>query len=500
MPKHRDIIKISRYILSIDQGTTSSRAVLFDHGGRPISLGQKEFKQYFPANGWVEHDPNEIWQSTLSSCKTAMDKAGVVAKEVTCIGITNQRETTIVWDRKTGEPIHPAIVWQDRRTADYCNSLRKEYAKKIHVKTGLELDPYFSATKLRWLLENIPKARKKAEAGQLAFGTVDTYLLWKLTAGKSHYTDATNASRTMLFNIETQEWDPELLNLFGIPKKVLPEVKDCGADYGKTDSSILGSSITVSGMIGDQQAAAFGQCCFESGEAKSTYGTGGFLLLNTGKSIVYSSNRLLSTVCYRLDGCTSYAIEGSIFMAGATIQWLRDKLGLIENAADSELLARESNDDSSVYLVPAFTGLGAPYWNPNARASIHGMTRDTGVKELVAAGLMSTVYQTKDLIDAFVSDGALLSALRVDGGLTNNNYFNEKLADILNHEIHRPVITETTALGAAYVAGLQAGIFTSLDAIAKNWQLDQRFIPSKGKAWRDKQYTGWKLAVKKTIS
>ena len=500
MPTHRDIIKISRYILSIDQGTTSSRAVVFDHGGRPIGLGQKEFKQYFPANGWVEHDPNEIWQSTLSSCKTAMDKAGVVAKEVTCIGITNQRETTIVWDRKTGEPIHPAIVWQDRRTADYCNSLRKEYAKKIHVKTGLELDPYFSATKLRWLLENIPKARKKAEAGQLAFGTVDTYLLWKLTAGKSHYTDATNASRTMLFNIETQEWDPELLNLFDIPKEVLPEVKDCGADYGKTDSSILGNSITVSGMIGDQQAAAFGQCCFESGEAKSTYGTGGFLLLNTGKSIVYSSNRLLSTVCYRLDGCTSYAIEGSIFMAGATIQWLRDKLGLIENAADSELLARESNDDSSVYLVPAFTGLGAPYWNPNARASIHGMTRDTGVKELVAAGLMSTVYQTKDLIDAIISDGALLSALRVDGGLTNNNYFNEKLADILNHEIHRPVITETTALGAAYVAGLQAGIFTSLDAIAKNWQLDQRFIPSKGKAWRDKQYTGWKLAVKKTIS
>lgn len=491
---------MTKYILAIDQGTTSSRALLFDHDGNSIAFGQKEFKQYFPADGWVEHDPNEIWLTTLTSCKTAMKKVGAVAKEITCIGITNQRETTVVWDRQTGEPIHKAIVWQDRRTAEYCNSLHKKHAAKIRKKTGLELDPYFSATKLHWLLENIPGAREKAASGQLAFGTIDTYLLWKLTAGKSHSTDATNASRTMLFNIENQSWDLDLLKLFDIPGEVLPEVKDCAADYGLTDSSILGDPIPITGMIGDQQAAAFGQCCFESGTAKSTYGTGGFLLLNTGPSIVYSSNRLLSTVAYRLNGSTSYAIEGSIFMAGATIQWLRDKLGLIKNAAESELLARKTSDDLSVYLVPAFTGLGAPYWDPNARASLYGMTRDTEIKELITAGLMSTVYQTKDLVDAIVSDGASLSALRVDGGLTTNNYFLEKLSDVLNRDVHRPFITETTALGAAYVAGLQTGIFPSLEEIHKKWQLEKKFRPSKDKTWRDKQYAGWKLAVKKTKS
>lgn len=490
---------MSKYILAIDQGTTSSRGILFDHKGNLVTVGQKEFKQYFPANGWVEHDPEEIWQTTLSSCLTALRKVNGTSKEITCIGITNQRETTVIWDRRTGVPIHRAMVWQDRRTAQYCESLQEKHAKIVKKKTGLELDPYFSASKIHWLLENTPGAREKAEAGQLAFGTIDTFLLWRLTAGKSHFTDATNASRTMLFNIKKQSWDQELLNLFDIPEVILPEVKDCAADYGLTSKSLLGDSIRVTGIIGDQQAAAFGQCCFEPNTAKSTYGTGGFLLLNTGDSIVYSSNHLISTIGYRLNGTTSYAIEGSIFMAGATLQWLRDKLGLIKNVSESESLARQTSDGLSVYLVPAFTGLGAPHWDPNARAALYGMTRDTGANELIAAGLMSTIYQTKDLVDAITSDGASLGTLRVDGGLATNNYFTEKLADILNLEVHRPATTEITALGAAYVAGLHAGIFSSLEEIGKKWELEKKFIPQKNKEWRNKQHTGWKLAVQKTL-
>lgn len=490
---------MSKYILAIDQGTTSSRAILFDHNGNLVTVGQKEFKQYFPANGWVEHDPEEIWQTTLSSCLTALRKVNGTSKEITCIGITNQRETTVIWDRRTGAPIHRAIVWQDRRTAQYCESLQEKHAKIVKKKTGLELDPYFSASKIHWLLENTPGARKKAEAGQLAFGTIDTFLLWRLTAGKSHYTDATNASRTMLFNIKNQSWDQELLDLFDIPEAILPEVKDCAADYGLTSKSLLGDSIRVTGIIGDQQAAAFGQCCFEPNAAKSTYGTGGFLLINTGDSIVYSSNHLISTVGYRLNGNTSYAIEGSIFMAGATLQWLRDNLGLIKHVSESESLARQTSDYLSVYLVPAFTGLGAPHWDPNARAALYGMTRDTGANELITAGLMSTVYQTKDLVDAITSDGASLATLRVDGGLATNNYFTEKLADLLNLEVYRPATTEITALGAAYVAGLHAGIFSSLEEIGKKWELEKKFIPQKNKEWRDKQHTGWKLAVQKTL-
>lgn len=490
---------MSKYILSIDQGTTSSRALLFDREGTPISVGQQEFTQHFPADGWVEHDANEIWETTISSCRTAMTEAGAEASDIICIGITNQRETTIVWDRKTGEPINNAIVWQDRRTSEYCDSLRTEdNAETIQNKTGLLLDPYFSATKLRWILENVPGARARAENGELAFGTVDSFLLWKLSNGQSHCTDATNASRTMLFNIVEQKWDSELLALFDIPESVLPEVKDCAADFGSSAAEHLGAAVPITGMIGDQQSAAFGQGCFANGSAKSTYGTGCFLLLNTGNKFVKSSNKLLSTVAYRLNNETSYAIEGSIFMAGATMQWIRDELKFIANAADSEQLARDTTDDLHVYLVPAFTGLGAPYWDPHARGSIFGMTRDTGIKEIVTAGLMSVCYQTKDLLEAIVADGASLSKLKVDGGMANNNYVTQKLADLLDCEVQRPIITETTALGAAYVAGLQAGIFSSIDEITQKWQLDKSFQPAKDQEWRDTQYAGWKTAIEKT--
>jgi len=490
---------MSKYILAIDQGTTSSRALLFDKEGKPISVGQQQFKQHFPADGWVEHDANEIWQTTLSCCHVAMSEADAEAHDIICIGITNQRETTIVWDRKTGEPVSNAIVWQDRRTSDYCDSLREiGHSEVIQNKTGLLLDPYFSATKLRWILENVPDARTRAENGELAFGTVDSFLLWKLTDGKSHFTDATNASRTMLFNIVEQRWDSELLTMFDIPAAVLPEVKDCAADYGNSAADLFGVAIPITGMIGDQQSAAFGQGCFGNGSAKSTYGTGCFLLLNTGEQIVKSSNKLLSTVAYRLANKTCYAIEGSIFMAGATIQWLRDELKLIATAEESEQLARATADDLKVYLVPAFTGLGAPYWDTNARGSIFGMTRDTGVKEIVTAGLMSVCYQTKDLVEAITADGASLNSLKVDGGMANNNFVNQKLADLLDCEVQRPTITETTALGAAYIAGLQAGVFSSLEEIAQKWQLDKAFEPTKDQSWRDTQYFGWNAAVKKT--
>ncbi len=490
---------MSKYILAIDQGTTSSRALLFDTEGTPVAVGQQEFSQHFPADGWVEHDAEEIWQTTLSSCQSALAEARADAGDIVCIGITNQRETTVVWDSSSGEPIANAIVWQDRRTSDYCDELRQQgISDSIQNKTGLLLDPYFSATKLRWLLDNVPGARARAEKGELAFGTIDSFLLWRLTSGKSHCTDATNASRTMLFNIEEQQWDEDLLAQFNIPESVLPEVKDCAADFGECNPEILGAAIPITGMIGDQQSAAFGQGCFAPGSAKSTYGTGCFLLLNTGNEFVKSSNRLLSTVAYRIGGETAYAMEGSIFMAGATMQWIRDKLKLIASADESEQLARETSDDLNVYLVPAFTGLGAPYWDPHARGSIYGMTRDTGIKEIVTAGLMSVCYQTKDLVEAIAADGASLSSLKVDGGMANNNYVTQKLADLLNCEVQRPVITETTALGAAYIAGLHAGVFSSIDEITQKWQLDQAFKPAKDDSWRDKQYAGWKTAIERT--
>ena len=492
---------MSSYILAIDQGTSSSRAMVFDTNGKPLGLGQQEFKQHFPANGWVEHDATQIWDTTLSSCRAALQKAALNANEISCIGITNQRETTVLWDRASGEPIYNAIVWQDRRTSAYCKELDKQgLAPRIQEKTGLRIDPYFSATKIRWILENVKDARARAEAGELAFGTIDSFLLWRLTGGRSHFTDATNASRTLLFNIHTQQWDPELLRQFEIPESLLPEVKDCADEFGDCDADLFGAAIPITGMIGDQQAAAFAQGCFSRGQAKSTYGTGCFLIMNTGTAVIKSSNRLLSTIAYRLKGKTSYAIEGSIFMAGATMQWIRDGLKLIGDAGESEALAAATADDLSVYLVPAFTGLGAPYWDADARGAIYGLTRDTGIKEIVTAALLSVCYQTKDLVMAMAADGATLSCLRVDGGMANNNYVLQKLADLLDCEVHRPVVAETTALGAAYVAGLQAGLFSSVEEIAAKWQLDRSFQPQMNEQWRESQYRGWLDAVDRTRS
>ena len=491
---------MAAYILAIDQGTTSSRALLFDAAGTQLAAGQQEFTQHFPADGWVEHDPDDIWETTLTSCHKALAAAAVSAAEIACIGITNQRETTLVWDRRTGKPIYPAIVWQDRRTGEWCNRLRQDSAlvEMIQDRTGLLPDSYFSATKLRWILDEVPGAREKAERGELAFGTVDCYLLWRLTAGASHATDATNASRTLLFNIRQQQWDRQLLELFDIPESVLPEVRDCASAFGNTDESLFGSAIPITGIIGDQQAAAFGQGCFQSGMAKSTYGTGCFLLMNTGEQMLKSRNHLLTTVAYRLPGETRYAIEGSIFMAGATIQWIRDGIRLIADAGESEALAEQTSDDLSVYLVPAFTGLGAPYWDPDARGALYGLTRDTGIKEIVTAGLMSVCYQTRDLVESIAADGVALQTLRVDGGMVRNNFMLQKLADLLEVGVHRPRIIETTALGAAYMAGLQQGLFGSLEEIASKWQLERAFSSQQDDSWRERQYEGWLDAVNRT--
>jgi len=490
---------MKNFILAIDQGTTSSRALIFDFQGNKLSVGQQEFVQYFPNNGWVEHDAMEILQSTLASCRTALETASITAEQIRCIGITNQRETTIVWDKETGLPIYNAIVWQDRRTSDYCKELKAQHFEEmIQQKTGLLIDSYFSASKIRWMLENVEGAKERAVNGELAFGTVDCFLLWHLSKGHSHRTDATNASRTQLFNIHTQRWDDELLEIFDIPASLLPTVEDCAAEYGECDAKFFGSPIPVTGIIGDQQAAAFGQCCFSAGMAKSTYGTGCFLLLNTGNEVVKSTNGLLSTVAFRLNGETSYAVEGSIFMAGATMQWIRDGLKLIELASESEALAEQTSEDLTVYLVPAFTGLGAPYWDPEARGALFGLTRDSGVKELVTAALLSVCYQSKDLLLAIEADGGKLASLRVDGGMSNNDYVMQKLSDLLSIEVLRPELTETAALGAAYIAGLQAGIFESLEEISAKWKLDQRFEPSKDDVWREKQYDGWLNAVSRT--
>ena len=406
-----------------------------------------------------------------------------------------------MWDRLTGKPIANAIVWQDRRTAEYCDGLRRAgHEPMVQEATGLLIDSYFSASKLRWLLDNVPNARTRAEAGELAFGTIDSFLLWRLSGGKSHCTDATNASRTQLFNIISQEWDERLLTLFGIPDSLLPQVKDCASDFGTTDPALFGARIPIAGMIGDQQAAAFGQCCFDAGMAKSTYGTGCFLLMNTGANIVRSEHRLLSTVAYRLNGVATYAVEGSIFMAGATMQWIRDGLKLIDDAAASEALAIETGDELSVYLVPAFTGLGAPYWDAEARGALYGLTRDTGIKEVVTAGLLSVCYQTRDLVEAIRGDGATLENLRVDGGMANNDWVMQKLADVLGCTVQRPTLVETTALGAAYMACLQLGLVESLDALAARWQLDSSWQQVQSEDWRVRHYTGWLEAVDRTRS
>ncbi len=482
-------------ILSIDQGTTSSRAIVFDAAGKAHATAQKEFAQHYPNDGWVEHDAEEIWSTTLDVCRQASAAVGV--KSIAAIGITNQRETTIIWDRGTGKPVYRAIVWQDRRTAEHCDALRAAgHEDLVARKTGLLLDPYFSATKIAWILDNVDGARAKAERGDLAFGTVDCFLLWRLTGGREHATDATNASRTMLFDIHSQSWDEELLDLFRVPRVMLPEVRDCAAHFGETQAELLGRTISVTGIAGDQQAAAVGQACFSPGMIKSTYGTGCFVLVNTGDQAVRSRNRLLTTVCYRLDGKVTYAIEGSIFVAGAAVQWLRDSLGLIQSASETEALASRLADNRGVYLVPAFTGLGAPHWDAHARGGLFGITRDTGVAEIVRATVESVCYQTRDLLQAVANDGATsLTALRVDGGMVANNWLMQFLADIVDLRVERPVVTETTALGAAYLAGVQTGVFDSLDDVTANWRQDRSFEPGMDASERERLVAGWSKAV-----
>lgn len=489
---------MTQYILSIDQGTTSSRAILFTLDGNVHATSQQEFPQHFPASGWVEHDPEDIWRTVQQTCDDVMEKGCGDNDEVVAVGIANQRETTVLWDRATGEAVYPAIVWQDRRTADWCESLKKQSLEPaVNNKTGLLIDPYFSATKIRWVMDNVPGVRQRAEQGELAFGTIDSFLLWRLTGGKEHRTDATNASRTLLFNIHNQEWDQELLDLFGIPESLLPQVMDSAADFGRIVGRGRLDGTSVMGIAGDQQAALFGQTCFETGMAKSTYGTGCFLMLNTGDKALTSEHRLLTTVAYRLKGKPVYALEGSIFIAGAAIQWLRDGLQLIRNACETEPLAEGTPVDHGVYLVPAFTGLGAPYWDPNARGAVFGLTRDTGIKEIVTAGLQSVCYQTKDLQKAMEKDGIRPITLRVDGGMVANNWVLQFLADILGARVDRPALVETTAVGVAYLAGLQAGVYKTLDDLSNMWRCDRSFEAVMSKAQRDKLYDGWIAAVRR---
>ncbi|MCM2130440.1 glycerol kinase GlpK [Larsenimonas rhizosphaerae] len=489
-------------ILAIDQGTTSSRAILFDKGGNIVSLAQEEFPQHFPNSGWVEHHPDDIWGSTLRTVKQAITNSGKTVHSVAGIGITNQRETTLIWDKNTGEAVYNAIVWQDRRTGDYCRSLRDAgHTDMIQAKTGLLIDPYFSATKVRWILDNVDGARERAEKGDLLFGTVDCYLIWKLTGGAVHRTDATNASRTCLFNIHDQTWDKELLDLFGVPESMLPEVMDCSDDFGRSEAQLLGASLPIAGVAGDQQAALIGQTCFEPGMVKSTYGTGCFMIMNTGEHSETSHNKLLSTVGYRIDGKVTYAMEGSIFMAGATIQWLRDGLKLFSNASETEKLARATSEDHGVYLVPAFTGLGAPHWDPNARGAIFGLNRNSGIPELVAAGLQSVCYQTRDLQECMNRDvKASTDTLRVDGGMVSNNWVMQFLSDILGVQVDRPTVLETTALGVAYLAGLRLGWYDSLEEIATLWHKDRSFTPRLPEDRREKLYDGWLDAVARVKS
>jgi glycerol kinase len=491
------------YILAIDQGTTSSRAIVFDRKLTPKGVGQQEFRQYFPASGWVEHDAEEIWKSVLNVCKTAIGKAKARPAGIRSIGITNQRETVVIWDRKSGKPIHRAIVWQDRRTAEMCKALKQRgLESKFRAKTGLLLDPYFSGTKIAWLLDNVKGARQRAEAGELAFGTIDTFLIWRLTGGKVHATDATNASRTLIYNIITGKWDEGLLRELNIPASLLPEVKDSAADFGVTDSKLLGAPIPIGGVAGDQQAATIGQACFLPGMMKSTYGTGCFALLNTGSRAVTSHNRLLTTIAYQFNGKPTYALEGAIFIAGAAVQWLRDGLKLVKSAGETGSLAQQSDPAQSVYLVPAFVGLGAPYWNADARGALFGLTRATTKAEIARAALESVCYQTRDLLEAMKKDwgSAGETVLRVDGGMTASDWTMQSLADILDAPVDRPKVLETTALGAAYLAGLQAGLLPPPEEFAKSWQRDKRFSPKMKNEEREQKYAGWKEAVRKLLA
>ncbi len=484
------------YLLAIDQGTTSSRAIVFNAAGEIVGVGQQEFQQFYPNDGWVEHDAEEIWQSTLATCREAIAAAGLQAADIRACGITNQRETTVLWDRSTGEPLHRAIVWQDRRTAAQCAALKREGVESMVTKrTGLLLDPYFSGTKLTWLLDNVPGARARAEKGELAFGTIDSFLLWRLTGGRVHATDPSNASRTLLFNIHSQQWDSELLSLFNIPESVLPEVLDSSGHFGDIETELLGAPIPVHALIGDQQAATVGQACFQPGMVKSTYGTGCFVMLNTGSQALASNNRLLTTVAYRVNGEVTYALEGSIFVAGAAVQWLRDGLKLIGSAAETQALAESVPSSGGVYMVPAFTGLGAPYWDPDARGAILGLTRDTGIAHIARATLESVCYQTRDLLEAMKDDGARINALRVDGGMVVNDWLVQRLTDTLGCRCERPRVTETTALGAAYLAGLSAGVYASLDEVAALWGCEQGFDSQMAEVDRERRYHGWKRAV-----
>lgn len=487
-------------LLAIDQGTTSSRAILFSSAGQILNVKQKELTLHYPHKGWVEQSADDIWDDTLWACQEILLEEQT--EDIAAIGITNQRETTIVWDRETGAPIYNAIVWQDRRAADYCQVLKSEgHEDMVSSKTGLLLDPYFSATKIKWILDNVDGARARANAGDLIFGTVDSFLLWRLTGGKVHATDATNASRTMLYNIVDGCWDDDLLTLFDIPKSMLPEVRDNVSDFGETEAGLLSRVLPIGGIAGDQQSALIGQACFEKGMVKSTYGTGCFALMNIGEAYKRSHNRLLTTIAYQFDGKPSYAIEGAIFVAGAAVQWLRDDLEIIQDAADSEALALSVANTNEVYFVPAFTGLGAPYWEPNAKAAIIGLSRESNKAHIVRAALEAQGYQTLDLMDAFISDSGFdPNVIRVDGGLVENEFVCQFLADMLNRPVEVPQVIETTALGAAYLAGLYAGVYKSLDDIRSAWQVSRRYEPKMEATQRDTLYAGWKMAIRKVLA
>ena len=489
---------MKKYIMALDQGTTSSRCIIYDKKGNMVSVAQKEFTQIYPKEGWVEHNAMEIWSTQMGVAQEALLKINCTYENIESIGITNQRETTVVWDKETGIPVYNAIVWQCRRTAEYCDELKSRgYSQTIRTKTGLLIDAYFSGTKLKWILDNVPGAREKAEEGRLLFGTIETWLIWKLTDGKAHVTDYSNASRTMMFNINTLEWDDEILEILNIPKKMLPQPKPSSCIYGRSSDNIFGGPITIGGAAGDQQAALFGQTCFKEGEGKNTYGTGCFLLINTGEKPVYSNNGLVTTIAWGLDGKVNYALEGSVFVCGAAIQWLRDEMNIIEKASDSEAMANKVEDTCGVYVVPAFVGLGAPYWDPYARGAVLGITRGANKYHLVRATLESMAYQTKDLIDAMVEDlKRNLVDLKVDGGACANNFLMQFQADVLGCPVKRPQCIETTSLGAAYLAGLATGYWKNKEDVVKNWQVEKTFVPEIDQAKRNELLKGWSKAVK----
>ena len=489
-----------RTIIAIDQGTTSSRAILFDEAGTILAQQSAEFPQHFPADGWVEHDPEDIWQTTIDVTTTMVHEARSRGSIPTAVGITNQRETAVIWDRATGKPIHNAIVWQDRRTAEICTVMKNAGNEAIvKEKTGLLLDPYFTATKFAWILDKIEGARDRAAAGELCFGTIDSFLIWRLTSGIRHVTDATNASRTSLYNIHENDWDDDLLSLFDVPRSGLPEVMDCAAEFGICNAGLFDAELPIRGVAGDQQAAAIGQGCFKPGALKSTFGTGCFVIINTGRKPVVSKNKLLTTIGYRLGGETTYALEGSIFVSGAIVQWLRDGLKIISSASETETMAAAREDNNGIYLVPALTGLGAPHWAPTARGAIYGITRDTGPADFVRAALESVAYQTNDLFTAIAGDGIPVSVVRVDGGMTENDWLMQFLADIIDVPVDRPVVRETTALGAAMLALLQSDASITLDDLASRWQRDANFAPSMDKVQRSSLIAGWNLAMKRTL-